>query len=145
MNADEAVILAEDILDEFRLTGWTVELDRSVRRFGVCRHRTKTIGLSRALVELNSYAEVNDTIRHEVAHALAGPEAGHDEKWKRMCNYVGARPVRCYDSAQVVQVTPPLALVCDVHGVIARRHRRTRGTFACGRHCGRILRWVRLV
>lgn len=142
MNAHEAVTLALDILDTYHLTDWHVQLDRSVRRFGVCRHRTKTIGLSRALVELNDRAEVEDTIRHEVAHALAGPDAGHDQHWKNMARHTGARPERCYDSAQVVAVQAPLALVCDTHGIIARRHRRARGMFAC-RQCGGIVRWVR--
>lgn len=143
MNADEAVYLAEDILEEFRLTGWTVALDNSVARFGVCRYRTKTISLSRRIVELNDEAEVEDTIRHEVAHALAGSDAGHGPEWRAACLRTGARPFRCYDSSAIVTPVPRWHLICPEHGVIATRHRRSRGVYAC-RRCGRHLRWESL-
>jgi predicted SprT family Zn-dependent metalloprotease len=142
VNSREAVLIAKDILFEFGLHDWRVELDRAVRRFGQCRYQTKTIGLSRALVELNDRSQVEDTIRHEVAHALAGPEAGHGNVWKRTALAVGARPERCYSSAQVVAAPAPWFLLCEGCGFTATRHRRTRGLFGCP-DCHKILRWIR--
>ena len=53
------------------LPTWKFEFDRSKVRFGKCSYGSKTISLSRHLVELNADVEVRDTILHEIAHALA--------------------------------------------------------------------------
>ena len=53
MNAMEAIEFAQDLMMEYGLHGWRVELDGAVRRFGVCRASRKMITLSRKLVELN--------------------------------------------------------------------------------------------
>ena len=36
--------------------------------------------------------EIKDTLLHEIAHALAGPKAGHRYEWKRICLQIGATP-----------------------------------------------------
>jgi hypothetical protein len=62
---------------------------------GYCHVPTKTIGILEPYVKLNDEAFVLDTLRHEVAHALAcSPpwEDGHDEVWRDMCKLVGAVP-----------------------------------------------------
>lgn len=142
MNITEAVALAETLIDEFGLNGWVVALDRSKVRFGQCRHRNHTIGLSGVLVTLNSAEEVEDVIRHEIAHALAGPDAGHGREWKRQCVVTGARTERCYDAAKVVAAPSKWALVCVGCGYRHPRHRKT-ATRYIHRKCGRELTWER--
>jgi predicted SprT family Zn-dependent metalloprotease len=109
----EAAKLARDIMDEQGLTVWSFQYDGARKRFGQCSSATRTISLSRALVALNDRAEVEDTIRHEVAHATVGPGHGHDAAWQRECVRVGAKPTRCYSSDEVVAVARPWTFECS--------------------------------
>lgn len=38
--------------------------------------------------------QLEDTILHEVAHAIAGSRAGHGPAWKSVCREIGANPNR---------------------------------------------------
>lgn len=62
---------------------------------------TWTLEMSTKLVDANDREQTLDTIRHEVAHVLAGPRAKHGPTWKAMCAITGARPVRCYSGGEV--------------------------------------------
>ena len=142
MNVVEAVSVAEDLLDQFGLNGWAVVLDRSKIRFGCCRHLNHTISLSYTLVSLNGREEVEDVIRHEIAHALAGQGAGHSRAWKVQCAVTGARPQACYDVNNVVAAPSKYVLVCEPCGYRHPRHRRTKTKYI-HRKCGRTLTWER--
>jgi predicted SprT family Zn-dependent metalloprotease len=80
--------------------GWTFKFDNAKRRFGVCRYRSRVIGLSRELTLLNSEAEVVDTILHEIAHALT-PRHHHDAVWRAKAIEIGCNGERCYSSDDV--------------------------------------------
>ena len=42
--------------------------------------------------------EIRDTVLHEIAHAIAGPEAGHGPLWKATARRIGATPrAKTYD------------------------------------------------
>ena len=49
----------------------------------------RTLGWSTSL------RQVTDTILHEIAHALAGPGAGHGPAWKATASRLGATPKSC--------------------------------------------------
>jgi len=85
--------------------GWAFQFDAARSRFGLCSFNRKVISLSQELVELNTEEEVRKTVLHEIAHALAGHEAGHGEAWRRVAISIGDDGERCYDRASVV--TPP--------------------------------------
>ncbi len=108
MNTRDAHTMAVELMIKHKLAEqrWGFEFDRSVKRFGVCKYRRKVIGLSRALTELNDAEKVRDTILHEIAHAIAGHKAGHGPEWKKVCLQIGAKPERCYSTAEVVM--PPM-------------------------------------
>lgn len=98
MNLDEAHTLAVSLMHEYGLGLWRFRFDRAVRRAGSCNHTKRTLTLSRVITELNDAATVEQTIRHEIAHALTSPKAAaHGPEWKRKAVEVGARPVRCGD------------------------------------------------
>lgn len=129
MRADEVLALGRSALADHCLDmcGWRFELDRSVRRFGICRYTTRTISVSGPLSALNDLPTVKDTVLHEVAHALAGNTAGHGPKWKATAVRIGAKPERCYDSAEVAEVPHRYEVVCGLCSkVIAKRHRFDR-------------------
>lgn len=115
--------------------GWMFRWDRARRRFGSCNYAKRQITLSLHLARLNDLAPCQDTILHEVAHALAGREAGHGPKWKEACRRVGATPARCYSSDDVVQPESRYVRYCAACGRATPVYRRTRARHACAPCC----------
>src|SRR5262245_21094659 len=87
--------LALELMALHGLHGWTFAFNRAKQTLGLCRYERKTIELSVYFVDGNGPEEVRDTLLHEIAHALVGPDHGHDAVWKAKAVAVGARPERC--------------------------------------------------
>ena len=143
---------AKKELREYGLTklGWTFRWDNATRRFGSCWYSKRVITLSKPLSALNSFAEAEDTILHEIAHALVGGGVGHGPKWVKKAQSIGCNGNRCYD--RTVVVPPPKFVgtcpVCFKQSVANRR--RVCACYACCRlHNGGkwtpkfSLRWTR--
>lgn len=130
--------------------GWTFGFDRARRRLGACRVGSKRITLSRSLSQALPDAEVEDTIRHEIAHAVDAERRGrtcHDAAWKALALRCGARPERCYAAELPEDPGAPYTATCPSCGaahalyrqpVRARRcapcHRAGRPAFFRVRH-----------
>jgi SprT-like family len=76
-------------------------------------------------------AEVIDTLRHEAAHILAGPDAAHGPAWRSWCRRLGCRPQPCYANDGVkAQYSRPApvryVIVCDRCGTRYSRRVRSR-------------------
>lgn len=103
MDRIEARRLARTLMDKHGLGSfpneWAFEWDAAKRRAGACHHRKRKITLSLHYVDRNTVDLVQDTILHEIAHALAGPGKGHGPEWKRICVRIGAKPQRCYSTS----------------------------------------------
>jgi predicted SprT family Zn-dependent metalloprotease len=125
MDAILAKHLANHLLNVHGLTqkGWKFNFDSAKKRFGVCCHGPKTIGLSLPLTKLNTEEQVKDTILHEIAHALVGPQHGHDNVWKRKCIEIGAKPERCYSSSEVTQPKMKYVATCGACGKVYQKAR----------------------
>lgn len=100
----------------------------------------KRIRLSKHLVAMNPEPVVRDVILHEIAHAIAGIENGHNHVWQAACRKVGAKPQRLADESIRV-VEGRYAIVCTrCQAELARRHRKpspkTLAQSYC-KHCGR--------
>lgn len=134
MKLTEAEKLANTLMTQHGLENWTFRFDRAKRRFGACNYTTRTISLSRHLTELNSAAQVRETLLHEIAHALS-PGAHHGKAWQEACIDLGIDPKRCYTPAEVEQPAPRYWLVCESCNLRLPRNRRSRKTFACKRCC----------
>lgn len=102
MNVTEAETLAllhmeeHGILDKFKFF-----FENCKRSLGRCHYDGKKITLSKWYVELNEEKDVEDTILHEIAHALSflkyGKKGtGHGVFWKQMCRKIGAKPNRIH-------------------------------------------------
>ena len=133
MNRDEAVTLAEDLLAEFGLSSWQVRFERKITRLGACRYVDRVILLSRPLVDVNERALIEDTIRHEIAHAMLPPEAAHGPQWEAQCAITGARPVAGYYRDEITMPPAPWVLRCQ-HGCESPRYRRPTSVWRCRRH-----------
>ena len=92
-------------MKEHGLHGWTFGLAETKRRLGVCKYRQKRIEIAEYYARNSPEESVLDTLRHEIAHALAGPAAKHGPKWKAVAVRLGATPSSCETSAETV-VTP---------------------------------------
>ncbi len=131
MDLGGARELARGLMDAHGLQRWTFRFDAAKRRAGLCRYDTKVISLSRHLTALYSPAEVTETVLHEVAHALAGPKAGHGPKWRRIAQEIGATGQRCV-AADAPTVPAPWDGRCPA-GHVHQRFRRPTRPMSCSR------------
>jgi predicted SprT family Zn-dependent metalloprotease len=100
------------------LRAYRLELGRGVKVFGTCSYKDRVIKVSKHHLRESPDELVLNTLRHEAAHALAGPGAGHGWKWKREAVRLGAKPVRCH--SETLKVT----------------ERRAVGYYTCDANCG---------
>jgi hypothetical protein len=131
MDLGSARDLANRLLLEHGLHGWRVELDGAKTRAGVCRYADRVIGLSAPLTRLHDDGEVRDTLLHEIAHALVGPEHKHDGVWRATALRIGCSGRRCVD-AEAPRVGGAWVGVCQA-GHVKERHRRPERVVSCGR------------
>jgi predicted SprT family Zn-dependent metalloprotease len=124
MDLSDAATLARNLMIKHGLGQWIFEFSRCKSSFGAVRHASKRITLSAPLSEINSVAEVTDTILHEIAHALVGRGVGHGPAWKLKAQLIGARPERCYNTADVKTPVRPWQGVCTTCNKKVLRYRR---------------------
>ena len=79
--------------------GWTFGFDLSPSRAGVCRYDERRIDLSVSFCLRASRAQVEDTLLHEIAHAIVGRKHGHDAVWQAKARELGCSAERCHDVA----------------------------------------------
>jgi len=87
--------IANSMLVKHNLTNWKFEVDDVKSRLGQCRYATKTIAISKYIVNELKHEEIIDTIKHEIAHALTKGH-GHNKVWKNKCIELGCRPLSKY-------------------------------------------------
>jgi len=135
MLLPDAQRLCLSLLDKFALRDWSFTFNRRKRCLGLCRHHEKRIELSIFYVAANNEESVVDTVLHEIAHALAGPAAGHGPRWKAMCVKIGAKPERLDDEATMP--TGRWRAVCPTCRTQYSRHRKPMRNrrYSC-RACG---------
>jgi len=129
MDLGAAHEMGTELLARHGLVGWTVTFDDAKRRAGVCRYGERVIGLSAPLTRLSAPEAVRDTLLHEVAHALAGPEHAHDAVWAATAAAIGGTAQRCLPE-DAPRVTAPWLGVCPA-GHTHERHRRPERVAAC--------------
>lgn len=117
------------LLTEHGLTSWKVRFsNRMTRALGQCAHYSKTISYQQRYIEQNDWAEIENTIRHEVAHAIAGANAGHGAAWQRVAIQLGANPRSTSTGAKL---TRKFKGTCPTCGREIHRDRRTG--ISCGK------------
>jgi predicted SprT family Zn-dependent metalloprotease len=141
MNIRETRQAVIDLFVEHNLVGWSFVLGRGKNLLGTCCHRKREIKISRYQIQLGTDAEILDTIRHEVAHALIPVKHGHDWVWRQKARELGAIPKAC--QAQSWNVPHKWEIWCGNCGeVIAKRYNRpNRGKLALSgcRKCGHLV------
>ena len=131
MYLDDAEAMALRLMRAHGLGDWRFDFDRAKTRAGICKYDLHEIGLSRTLTQLHTEAEVRDTILHEIAHALVGPEHGHGPVWRAKALAIGCSAQRCVpDTAP--RADAPWRGTCP-RGHVVTRWRRPHRVLSCRR------------
>lgn len=114
----------------------TIKLGRGVKQAGSCAYRydepyVYTITLSRPFIEQCDFAFMDDTIRHELAHAFAPRGSHHGAQWKHWAKVLGAKPQRCHDTQ--LEGIHKWKATCDNCGREVRYVRKPRSKRSCGK------------
>lgn len=129
----QAMDMALELLDKHGIGDtWSVEMDRAKTRLGSCQYRKRVITLSSHFIaaQTTTVEKLQDTILHEIAHAIVGPANGHGMIWQRKCVEIGARPIRC---GQAFPVQAKYLFVCPTCANQARFHRKIKRNYVCAR------------
>ena len=107
-----------------QLEGWSFQFDHATKRAGCCNYQTRVISLAYAYARAAADEAIDDTLLHEIAHALAGKAHGHDQVWQAKAVALGCAGRRCHD----VPFTPPRYIVTCEHACwVTTAERRQRG------------------
>lgn len=123
MDLTEGEELALSLMEEHGLIekGWTFRYDKATSRLGACHFHKMQISLSRLMVTYAEREDVEQTILHEIAHALLPPEVGHYKPWKVLAASIGYTGER---TGRNPYIEAQLAGVAD--GPIAKRIRQEK-------------------
>lgn len=110
---------------------WSFDFDHAKTRFGQCDHHAKRITLSRYLSERESDDDVHQVLLHEIAHALAGPRAGHGPTWKKIAFDLGYDGGRTHDAPAATDKARWLGVCPSGHEII--RFRRPSKDTSCAK------------
>lgn len=137
MDITEAASMARTLMNQHGLGGVPFKWNRGKRLMGQCvfisdgfTQRVREISLSQHFVPLLPEDEVRDIILHEIAHAIAGPKAGHGPVWRVTARRIGAQPVRCRAASQ----RPDSKYVSECpNGHLGAAHRLPLRVKTCGK------------
>ena len=133
METDKAEHLARTLIFQHLGAGWRFEWDNAKQRLGSCRYIGSTITLSLPYARLSEERVVRETVLHEIAHALAGPGAGHGRDWKRIAVRLGVNPSSSTSDAPDLRAeTAPWVGTCPAGHVSPKRFfRKPRQNYSC--------------
>lgn len=110
---------------------WSFGFDRAKRRAGLCNYTDRRITVSWYLSARFEDDEIHQVLLHEVAHALAGADAGHGASWRSIARELGYVGGRTHDGQIAAELAPWLGH-CPAGHEHVRFRRPTRPT-SCAR------------
>jgi predicted SprT family Zn-dependent metalloprotease len=113
---------------------WEFIFDSAKQRAGLCNYTDHQISLSKYLVEYHNLDQSEQVILHEVAHALAGKDAGHGPNWKQIAKSIGYRGEK-FTGKEIAEQTAKWIGECK-NGHRHYRYKSPRAQLACG-YCGK--------
>lgn len=137
MNLELAKNKAVELMRLHKLDGWRFAYNNRKRAAGICSYRNRTIELSALLTQFADERDVLDTILHEIAHAMAGPSAGHGWEWQRIAKSIGCNGKRCFDEQTstglaYTMIAKYKAICPNGHEHFCNRLPKRRKACACG-------------
>lgn len=98
MNEVKLKDLARRLMGEYGLLeqGWRFKTYCNTERYtGRCDFADRVIRMNKLTAYINPDHHVENTLRHEIAHALVGIGYGHGPVWQAKAVELGARPSHC--------------------------------------------------
>lgn len=137
---------AESLIVVHLDASWTFGFDNAKRRAGQCDYRRKRLTVSRYLAARHGDDENHQTLLHEVAHAIVGPEAAHGPRWRLAARELGYVGGVTHHGETATELAPWVGL-CPA-GHVAYRYRRPSRATSCATCAPRfderfVFRWVR--
>lgn len=136
MDLEQAETVARELMAEHLPGYWEFAFHRRKRHMGNCNFTRTTIFLSVHFVAIATPEELDQVVRHEIAHALAGPDAGHGPVWVQQAIEIGVKdPSRSIET--VNDIPARYQATCEHCGHTYRKHRWTNrvANSACTRCC----------
>jgi predicted SprT family Zn-dependent metalloprotease len=120
--------------------GWRFGINNRKTAIGLCSYRKKTVYLSEhffpSIEEGKGYL-IEDTLRHEIAHALDflhnGRNSKHGRPWQRICLQVGAEPTTSTNGCKTKK--GKYTATCPGCGNTKQMHRKRKYQPACRTCC----------
>ncbi|WP_298229729.1 SprT-like domain-containing protein [Gryllotalpicola sp.] len=109
---------------------WSFGFDNAKRRAGLTDYTRHRITVSRYLAARWEDDDIHQVLLHEVAHALAGPRAGHGPTWRRIAAELGFDGGRLHDGETADELAPWIGTCPNGHTVY--RFRRPTRPLSCG-------------
>lgn len=110
---------------------WSFGFDHAKRRAGLCNYTDRRITVSRYLAAKFDDDEIHQILLHEVAHAIAGSDAAHGPKWKRIARELGYVGGRTHDGPIASELAPWLGVCPAGHEHV--RFRRPSRVASCAK------------
>jgi len=130
--------LARKLMNEHGLADWQFQFTSSRRKFATVWFKKRKMTFSRELTLINTEAIVRNVILHEIAHAVAGHDAGHGPAWKQVARSLGCDGERCYDSSRTLvakKAEQRYIGTCPNCGAVARRNVKPRKCLLACKAC----------
>lgn len=122
-------VWAEALIDQHLDASWSFAFDNAKKRAGQCDYTRKRLTLSRYLSARYDDDANHQTLLHEIAHALAGPGAGHGPTWRRIARDLGYVGGTTHHGETATELAPWVGSCPSGH--LAYRHRRPTRPASC--------------
>jgi predicted SprT family Zn-dependent metalloprotease len=132
------VARAQALLARHGLADWGFAFDRAKRRRGACHFVRRQITMAAGFAATAEEAEIEDTLLHEIAHALVGRRHHHDAVWQAKAREIGCSARRCHS----VSFSEPALTARCINGCFAVGRHRSRRNMRC-RRCGGTVTYTR--
>lgn len=92
MTRKEVYDFARSSLTQFGLDNWKLRISAQLgggKFLSLCSHKDSTIYINANAIDIHPKNEIVNTVLHEIAHAIVGPNHGHDDIWKAKAREIG--------------------------------------------------------
>ena len=100
---ERAIAIGKTLVGQHGLSGWVIAVQghNTDPCLGRCDYTKKKLSIETYAADLMSEKEVRGIWLHEIAHALIGPDHGHDADWERRCTAIGGIASPSYSPKQI--------------------------------------------